>query len=181
MREKDSNTSIELSIVMINLRPPTFSDLHPTTAHAKPPPLLLPSPSHSLCIPVTLPSRSPPPRLMQSVTNPECFPPIQTQRERECCCCARTWRRVGGRGAGWFGGVLDVPILAPPPPGTHARQIPDKPNNGSSAQHRSWHGWGGMAGILALKRPLLAISSTEREWRTDKGAGYSWGRRSVHA
>lgn len=94
MREKDSNTSIELSIVMINLRPPTFSDLHPTTAHAKPPPLLLPSPSHSLCIPVTLPSRSPPLVWCNPLPTQSAFLPFR-HKESASVVAAR------GLGGGW--------------------------------------------------------------------------------
>ncbi len=135
MRETASNTAIQSSIVMINLRPPTFSDPHLPTAHTEPPPC---SSSLSRASSLTLSlypcnslSRSPQ-RLMQSVTNPECFPPIQTQREQECCA-------ERGGGGGWFGCVLDVPILAVP-----LGHIRDKHQisltKAAAPRHRSWHG-----------------------------------------
>lgn len=110
MRETASNTSIQTPMVMINLRPPTFSDPHLPTTHTEPPP----SPSHTLSVTLSLSLSHSPQRLMQSVTNPECFPPIQTQREHKCCAERGVggvymwrWRWGGGGGAEEEGG-LDV-------------------------------------------------------------------------
>lgn len=143
-----------LSGLWLIYNPPTPPPLIPTS----PPhtPSLLPAPPLPLAV-CLYPCHSPlapPQRLMQSVTNPECFfPPIQTQRQCECCC----WEgEFGGRfGRGGRVCILDVPILTWPPWGyTHDKHQISLTKT-AVPQRRSWHGWGG---ISALQRPLMGIS-----------------------
>lgn len=87
---------------------PTCPLSGPWLIYNPPPPLIPTSPPHTASLlpappPLSLyPCHSPlapPRRLMQSVTNPECFfPPIQTQRQHECCCWERSSGGRFGRG-----------------------------------------------------------------------------------